>query len=38
MTGPQFDALSEDEIDQLNPLPCVVARCAPETKVRMVDP
>jgi magnesium-transporting ATPase (P-type) len=37
MTGPQFDALSEDEIDQLNPLPCVVARCAPETKVRMVE-
>jgi len=37
MTGPQFDALSEDEIDQLNPLPSVVARCAPETKVRMVE-
>lgn len=37
MTGPQFDALSEDEIDKLDPLPCVVARCSPETKVRMVD-
>lgn len=27
MTGPQFDALSEDEIDLLDPLPSVVARC-----------
>lgn len=37
MTGPQFDQLSEDEIDKLDPLPSVVARCAPETKVRMVE-
>ncbi|WWC90206.1 potassium/sodium efflux P-type ATPase, fungal-type [Kwoniella dendrophila CBS 6074] len=37
MTGQQFDALSEDEIDKLPELPLVVARCAPETKVRMVD-
>ena len=37
MTGPQFDALKDDEIDQLDPLPSVVARCAPETKVRMVE-
>ncbi|KAJ9124555.1 hypothetical protein QFC24_003347 [Naganishia onofrii] len=37
MTGPEFDALSEDEIDRLDPLPSVVARCAPETKVRMVE-
>lgn len=37
MTGPQFDALSEDEIDNLSQLPRVVARCAPETKVRMVE-
>ncbi|KAJ9123082.1 hypothetical protein QFC22_001272 [Naganishia vaughanmartiniae] len=37
MTGPEFDALSEDEIDKLDPLPSVVARCAPETKVRMVE-
>ena len=37
MTGQQFDALSDDEIDQLPTLPLVVARCAPETKVRMVD-
>lgn len=37
MTGPQFDALSEDEIDNLPSLPRVIARCAPETKVRMVE-
>lgn len=37
MTGPEFDKLSEAEIDQLDPLPSVVARCAPETKVRMVE-
>ncbi|WVN87594.1 uncharacterized protein L203_102777 [Cryptococcus depauperatus CBS 7841] len=33
MTGQQFDALSEKEIDALPELPLVVARCAPETKV-----
>jgi Na+-exporting ATPase len=37
MTGPQFDALSEDQIDALSQLPRVVARCSPETKVRMVE-
>ncbi|EPQ29969.1 uncharacterized protein PFL1_02641 [Pseudozyma flocculosa PF-1] len=37
MTGPQFDALSDDDIDRLDALPNVVARCAPETKVRMVE-
>lgn len=37
MTGQQFDALSNDEVDALPDLPLVVARCAPETKVRMVD-
>lgn len=37
MTGQQFDALSNDEVDALDDLPLVVARCAPETKVRMVD-
>jgi len=37
MTGQQFDALSDDQVDQLPELPLVVARCAPETKVRMVD-
>ncbi|KAJ7282813.1 sodium transport ATPase 5 [Mycena rebaudengoi] len=37
MTAAQFDKLSEDEIDALPILPLVVARCAPNTKVRMVD-
>jgi len=37
MTGPEFDKLTDDEIDALDPLPSVVARCAPETKVRMVE-
>ena len=37
MTGPEFDKLTEDEIDELVHLPRVVARCAPETKVRMVE-
>jgi Na+-exporting ATPase len=37
MTGQQFDALTEEQIDALPELPLVVARCAPETKVRMVE-
>jgi P-type E1-E2 ATPase len=37
MTGQQFDALSDEQVDALDELPVVVARCAPETKVRMVD-
>ncbi|KAF9022152.1 potassium/sodium eff [Hymenopellis radicata] len=37
MTGQEFDALTEVEIDALPELPVVVARCAPETKVRMVE-
>ncbi len=37
MTGAEFDALSEEEIDNLPDLPLVIARCAPETKVRMVE-
>jgi Na+-exporting ATPase len=37
MTGQQFDSLTEDEIDALPELPVVIARCAPETKVRMVE-
>ncbi len=36
-TGQAFDALSEDEIDALPELPLVIARCAPETKVRMIE-
>lgn len=37
MTAMQFDALSDDEIDALPVLPLVIARCAPQTKVRLVD-
>ncbi|EON66601.1 potassium/sodium efflux P-type ATPase, fungal-type [Coniosporium apollinis CBS 100218] len=37
MTAGQFDKLSDDEIDQLPLLPLVVARCAPNTKVRMIE-
>ncbi|WVQ72212.1 potassium/sodium efflux P-type ATPase, fungal-type [Cryptococcus sp. DSM 104548] len=37
MTGVEFDRMSEEEVDGLEELPLVVARCAPETKVRMVD-
>ncbi|KAK5173731.1 P-type ATPase [Saxophila tyrrhenica] len=37
MTASQFDKLSDDEIDQLPVLPLVIARCAPNTKVRMIE-
>ncbi|KDQ12665.1 hypothetical protein BOTBODRAFT_161550 [Botryobasidium botryosum FD-172 SS1] len=36
MTAAQFDALSEAEVDALPDLPLVIARCSPETKVRMI--
>ncbi|KAI8919509.1 hypothetical protein DFJ77DRAFT_280302 [Powellomyces hirtus] len=36
-TGPAFDALSDEEIDKLERLPLVVARCSPETKVKMIE-
>ncbi|SPN99231.1 probable Na+-transporting ATPase ENA-1 (sodium P-type ATPase ENA-1) [Cephalotrichum gorgonifer] len=37
MTATQFDALSDDEVDKLPVLPLVIARCAPSTKVRMIE-
>lgn len=37
MTAKQFDQLSDDEIDKLPVLPLVIARCAPQTKVRMIE-
>lgn len=37
MTATQFDGLSDDEVDQLPFLPLVIARCAPQTKVRMIE-
>lgn len=37
MAASDFDKLSDDEIDALPLLPLVVARCAPQTKVRMIE-
>lgn len=37
MTATQFDKLSDDEVDQLTVLPRVIARCTPQTKVRMIE-
>jgi potassium/sodium efflux P-type ATPase len=36
MTATEFDKLTDAEIDALPELPLVIARCAPETKVRMI--
>ncbi|TGJ82759.1 hypothetical protein E0Z10_g6007 [Xylaria hypoxylon] len=37
MPASVFDALSDAEIDALDRLPLVLARCSPSTKVRMVE-
>ncbi|EQL34682.1 Na+-exporting ATPase, variant [Blastomyces dermatitidis ATCC 26199] len=37
MTAGQFDKLTDDEVDALPTLPLVIARCAPNTKVRMIQ-
>ncbi|SPO06572.1 uncharacterized protein DNG_09262 [Cephalotrichum gorgonifer] len=37
MTAMQFDALLDNEVDKLPVLPLVIARCAPSTKVRMIE-
>ncbi len=37
MTAKQFDSLSDAQVDQLPVLPLVIARCAPNTKVRMIE-
>ena len=37
MTASEFDKMSDDQIDDLPILPLVVARCAPQTKVRMIE-
>lgn len=37
MTASAFDKLSEEEIDALPVLPLVIARCSPNTKVRMIE-
>ncbi|KAH0541984.1 hypothetical protein FGG08_003616 [Glutinoglossum americanum] len=37
MTAGEFDELSNAEIDCMEELPLVIARCSPSTKVRMVE-
>lgn len=37
MAAKDFDRLSDAEIDSIEQLPLVIARCSPTTKVRMVD-
>ncbi|CBX94167.1 similar to sodium P-type ATPase [Plenodomus lingam JN3] len=37
MTATEFDSLTDDQVDELPVLPLVVARCAPSTKVRMIE-
>lgn len=37
MTAAQFDKLTDEMVDALPFLPLVVARCAPATKVKMVE-
>ncbi|KAL8290177.1 hypothetical protein RQP46_003116 [Phenoliferia psychrophenolica] len=37
MTAAEFDRMSDDQVDALPCLPLVIARCAPNTKVRMVE-
>lgn len=36
-TAMEFDKMTDEEIDAMPTLPLVVARCAPETKVRMIE-
>lgn len=36
-TAAHFDRLTDQEIDDLPVLPLVIARCAPQTKVRMIE-
>ncbi|KAG0199940.1 Na+ ATPase [Mortierella sp. NVP41] len=36
MSADKFDAMSDDQIDALDELPRVVARCSPNTKVKMI--
>ncbi|EPB86926.1 hypothetical protein HMPREF1544_06249 [Mucor circinelloides 1006PhL] len=37
MSAQAFDKLSEETIDQLPTLPLVIARCSPDTKVKMIE-
>ena len=37
MSAQKFDKLTEEQIDGLPELPLVIARCSPETKVKMIE-
>jgi potassium/sodium efflux P-type ATPase len=37
MAASQFDSLTDDQVDQMETLPLVLARCSPLTKVRMLE-
>ena len=37
MTAQSFDKMTDEQIDNLPVLPLVIARCAPQTKVRMIE-
>ncbi len=37
MTAAEFDALTDEQLDALPDLPLVVARCSPQSKVRMIS-
>ncbi|KAJ6073130.1 hypothetical protein N7467_011215 [Penicillium canescens] len=37
ITASEFDKMTDEEVDALPILPRVIARCAPQTKVRMID-
>jgi potassium/sodium efflux P-type ATPase len=37
MSAQHFDKLTEEEIDALPDLPLVIARCSPDTKVKMIE-
>lgn len=37
MSASEFDSLTDDQVDELPVLPLVIARCAPSTKVRMIE-
>ncbi|KAI9490870.1 potassium/sodium efflux P-type ATPase [Zychaea mexicana] len=37
MTATKFDKLTEEQVDALPQLPLVIARCSPDTKVKMIE-
>ncbi|KAL6069734.1 P-type ATPase [Balamuthia mandrillaris] len=37
MTSTDFDRLTDEELDELEELPLVIARCSPQSKVKMVE-